>query len=138
MRRLESKQIARFWEQLILPAIVNSSVGNIDESLILKLALDGLIQCYIIDGLNNKVQGLCITSIREDEIARSRTLFIEFIIGFSFVDDSLWEQVGNSLIEIAKENKCNSVSGVTKSDRLIGLAEKYGWDTSAKLLIRRI
>lgn len=129
--RLLPGDISGYWDiisyglERSLPPLANGieRMNNVLASL-----LTGSMDCWI-GSEGNKIVGMMITAISEDECSGTRDLMIYAMYGYDRLPGELWVKGYSLLSRYAKSRNCGRITAYTNVPSIAKIARTFGADT---------
>lgn len=138
----QEDHIARFM-QIILESVYRSLPPDEIDTPTLRANItgalvDGRVQVWGILGFvpsedQWRPVGYMTTSIRANDIADIKTLFIYTMFSFVVIEDSAYGIFFDTLKEYCRHEKCTQISCLTNSERVLRMLRLHGWNTEYTL-----
>lgn len=110
---------------------------------ILKNLVMGTVQCWASferDELNggDKINGFVLTTIAEDYVSGNKFLNIYDLFFTTTPKEELLEEGIKAIEEFAKANKCNKITAYSVVPGVIKIADRCGFKTDCRFLIKEL
>jgi len=129
--RLLPAQITKFWEIIKFAATKADRVEQENLPYYLNELLHSLLsdraQCFIRLDENRILISVMITKIMIDKISNKKYLSIECLYSFKPVNNQAWIETTDVLKKLAKSEKCEHISFVSKNKRVWQIGEISGF-----------
>jgi hypothetical protein len=140
--RLTINQVSELWDSIrygVIEAFSSSSIVPDSEMLqaILSSLLKEEMQCWCIYNDEKKIYGHIITSIGND--LNKKFLLIYSAHSFYVLPNrAAYMEVSNKLESFAKLNNCDKIIGYSMNSNIISLAEKMGYSSDQRVLVKEV
>ncbi len=129
--RILPVQIPVFWESIKFVCVQADEINKEDMPSYFNELLHALLsdkaQCFIRLGDDRTLQGLMITRIIIDKITSKKFLFLQCLYSFRMVQDEIWKQDWNLVMNFAKSEQCSYVSFDSRHERIWEIAQNLGF-----------
>lgn len=137
-------QIADNW-QAIKWAIQKAQPDFIADSpermnAILEALLAGQMQCWVLSTTKEAAKpiGVAITTINDDKILLTRSLYIFSFYGMSKLDLQAYNTMYETLAKFGRANKCKQLTAATSSKAVLATANRLGAEIVSTFIAKEI
>ena len=135
-------KIPKIWD-LIKLAVTKSNglVDNAEETLndLLHSLLSSKSQCFIRHNEHQeKINAVVITKIMANNQTGEKYLLLQTYYAFEAGSDSDWAENMQTAIDFAKKEECSYILCITRNEKIINLAAKYGLKEKHRTLEYRL